>query len=207
MPTFITLGQSTGIDFPTNHEAVLRQYLDFHQITDATILPTNSFADALEQVRAGETDYMMINAVHPEASAVVGKYFHEVFIMDSFIAPSHPLAIFTRKDRQPPQSIAVLHPATTDYADLSRWPDKKLCTSKSLLAIAEDLLHGCVDSGLIYREVGERYPDELQLEQELSSPDDCWLILGRTRVSGGKLIACKDSPGLKAIRSSSNSSQ
>lgn len=141
----------------------------------------------------------MINAIHPEASAVIGKYYNEAFIMDSFIATSHPLAIVTRRDCQPPQSIAVLHPSTTDYADLSRWSEKKLCTSKSLLAIANDLINGVVDSGLIYREVAERHSDILQIDQDLGSPDDCWLILGRKRVSNGNLITWKDSPGALAI--------
>ena len=35
------------------------------------------------------------------------------------------------------------------------------------------------DSGLFYLNYAERYPGQLRVDQEIGSPDDAWLVLGR----------------------------
>ncbi|KIM93477.1 hypothetical protein OIDMADRAFT_61623 [Oidiodendron maius Zn] len=154
MSSFITLGRER-MDFSTNHELALQRYLDFHSVSDAQVVNTKSFHDALERVRCGDVDHLLVNAVHPVADSIIGKHFREVFIIDAFITPSRPICIATRKDRRPAKIIGVLHPSTTTYTDLSRWEKHILCSTGSLLTIYNGLLKGEYDSGLIYKELAK----------------------------------------------------
>jgi hypothetical protein len=195
MLNFGTLGP-TG----TNHELVTRRYLDFHHLVDSKLSLFDSFFEAVTEILDGKLDYVVENAVHPETPAIVGRFYREIFIVDCFISPGKPLAVVTRRDRQPPRSIALLHPSTTSYTDTSRWPEQKHITTGGLPFIAKGLLDGDYDSGLVYREVAEHHPDILKVDEELDSPDDAWLVLGRERTYTSDVLAWRDAPVTKQFQ-------
>ncbi|KAJ0283764.1 hypothetical protein CBS470a_007159 [Colletotrichum nupharicola] len=166
----------------TNHDLVMRRYLDFHGISETSnITYYDSFYDAVAALKNDTLDYVMMNAVHPQASSIVGSDFRNVFIIDTFISPSKPLVVATRKDVADPQSIGILCPSVAKYTDTSKWSDVVQITSGGLVQIAQDLLNGKYDSAIIYQDTALANSDVLQIDEELGSPDDAWLLLGRNR--------------------------
>ncbi len=104
--TFTTLGPPG-----TNHEFVTRKYLGFHGLTATADLQLSASVDeAVERIRAGTADYFVLCSVHPNTPRAVGRHYREMFVVDSFISPSLPLAVLTRADIEHPTSIGVLHP-------------------------------------------------------------------------------------------------
>ena len=186
---FATLGPSG-----TNHEFVARKYIDFHELHEATLRLSDTATAGAEAVRDGVADYFILCAVHPDTPNIVGRFFREVFIVDTFISPSLPLAVLTRADVNKPRSIGVLHPATTEYIDTSKWERVAKITTGSLHTVADGLLKGRYDSGLVYLNYAHRYPAQLRVDQEIGSPDDAWLVLGRKRTFADPILAWKDGP-------------
>ncbi|KAF9879644.1 hypothetical protein CkaCkLH20_03187 [Colletotrichum karsti] len=188
--TFDTLTQGT------NHDLVTRRYLDFHGLTGtSTITFYDSFYDAVAALKNDTLDHVLMNAVHPEAPSIVGSAFRTVFVVDAFISPSKPLVVATRRDAaDPPRSVAVLYPAVANYTDTSRWPDVVRVTSGGLVQIARDLVEGVYDSAIIYRDTALANADVLRIDEELGSPDDAWLLLGRSRTYTNSVLAWPDAP-------------
>jgi hypothetical protein len=179
----------------TNHEFVTRKYLGFHGLAATADLQLSASVDeAVERLRAGMADYFVLCSVHPDTPRAVGRHYREMFVVDSFISPSLPLAVLTRTDIEQPTSIGVLHPSTTDYIDASKWDRVVQITTGTLHTVAEGLLAGRYDSGLIYRNYAERFPDRLRVDQDLGSPDDAWLVLGRERTFAEPVQAWRDAP-------------
>ena len=112
----------------------------------------------------------------------------------NFISPSLPLAVLTRANIERPTSIGVLHPSTTDYIDASKWDRVVHITTGTLHAVAEGLLAGQYDSGLVYRNYADRFPSLLRVDQDLGSPDDAWLVLGRERTFSEPVQAWREAP-------------
>ena len=187
--SFVTLGPSG-----TNHEFVARKYIEFHVLNDATLRLSNTATAGARAVRDGEADYFIICAVHPDTPDIVGSLFREVFIVDTFISPSQSLAVLTRTEVQKPRSIGVLHPATTEYIDTGKWERVTKITTGSLHTVAEGLMQGRYDSGLVYLNYAHRYPDRLRVDQAIGSPDDAWLVLGRKRTFTDPILAWRDGP-------------
>ena len=188
--TFTTLGPPG-----TNHEFVTRKYLGFHGLTATADLQLSASVDeAVDRIRSGTTHYFVLCSVHPDTPRAVGRHYREMFVVDSFISPSLPLAVLTRTDIEQPTSIGVLHPSTTDYIDASKWDRVVQITTGTLHTVAEGLLAGRYDSGLIYRNYAERFPDRLRVDQDLGSPDDAWLVLGRERTFAEPVQAWRDAP-------------
>jgi hypothetical protein len=178
----------------TNHEFVTRKYLDFHRLSNASLLLTETTDEAMEGVRGGSIDYFILCAVHPDTPRIVGRFFREVFIVDTFISPSLPLAVLSRIEVAAPRSIGVLHPSTTAYVDTRKWEKVVKITTGSLHTIAEGLLNGEYDAGLVYLNYSDRYPDRLRIDERIGSPDDAWLVLGRQRTYADPILAWRDSP-------------
>jgi hypothetical protein len=179
----------------TNHEFVTRKYLSFHDLTaTADLLLSASVDEASKRIRTGTADYFVLCAVHPDAPRAVGRHYREVFVVDSFISPSLPLAVLTRAGIEQPTSIGVLHPSTTDYIDASAWDRVVHITTGTLHTVAAGLLAGSYDSGLLYRSYADRYPDRLRIDQDLGSPDDAWLVLGRERTFVEPVQAWRGAP-------------
>lgn len=175
----------------TNHELVARRYLDFHGAGTEGLRLAGSFREAVALLRAGEVDFVLQCAVHPDAPETLGGNFREVFAIDCFISDSRPLAILTRADVVAPRSIGLVMPATESYADLGRWQEKRPYASIPL-AFA-DLLAGRIDSALAYRDYAADHPGLLRVDEEIGSPDDVWIVYGRERAHSGGLLASRES--------------
>jgi ABC-type amino acid transport substrate-binding protein len=190
---FATLGPSG-----TNHELVLQRYMAFHGVTDYAVTLVLSFTEAVAALQAGEVDFILQCAVHPQTPATLGENFRHLFAIDSFIADSQELAVLTRAEVEVPRSIGLLMPANEKYTDLSRWEQK--VSYPSLPLIFDDLLAGKIDSGLVYRSLADRFPGRMRVEEVIGSPDDVWIVYGRQRALHGPLIASADSAFAREVR-------
>ena len=188
MLKFATLGPDGS-----NHQLVTGYYLAFHGLTDARIALVTDFANALDMMVSGDADYTIQVAVHPSTTETVARaYFrHRICVVDTFIAPSHPLAILTRAEVTRPVTLA-LQPATRDYADLSRWAT--LIPETSTASVASGLLEGRYDSGITRLDLAARYPGRFRIDAEIGTIDDPWIVYGKTRVCREPLSAWKESP-------------
>ncbi|MBC7793982.1 MAG: hypothetical protein H7Z43_09750, partial [Clostridia bacterium] len=188
MLVFATLGPSGS-----NHELVTRRYLEFHGLGDARVELVLKFEDALEMMLAGSAQHIVQVAVHPETSETVARYYfrHRIYVIDAFIAPSHPLGVLTRADVTQPKTLA-LQPATRGYIDTSRWPT--LIPEVSIASVAEGLLAGRYDSGLTALHFAESHPGRFRVDCSIGTIDDPWLVYGTQRTSGGNLLAWPNSP-------------
>lgn len=196
MTTFATLGPQGS-----NHELVARNYIAFHGLADASVVLVNDFTKALELLVADRVDHVLQVAVHPSTTEIVARaYFqHKVYVVDTFIAPSHPLAVLTRAEVDVPRTLA-LQPATKGYTDTSRWPT--LVPEASTATVANGLLEGRYDSGIARADLAERYPGRFRIDAMIGTVDDPWLIYGKTRTCAGPILAWKDSPFGRSLRQS-----
>lgn len=188
MVAFATLGPAGS-----NHELVAGRYFEFHGLDRARLVLVDNFDGTLEMMVRGEVDHVLQVAVHPAATATVARarFVHDIHVVDCFISASHPLGVLTRREVARPRTLA-LQPATRDYTDLSAW--ETLILETSTASVAEGLLAGRYDSGLTALHHAERHPDRLRVDLEIGTVDDPWLVYGRCRVSGGRLLAWPDSP-------------
>jgi hypothetical protein len=184
---FITLGPAGS-----NHEYVTLRYLDFHGLSDrATVVLATDFAQGADAVLKGTADFLIQCAVHPSCTATMGRFFEGLFAIDTFISRSQDLAILQRNDAVQPRSLAVMRP-TLDYIDARQWERIKLVGT--VAEVTSGLLSGKHDAGLGYAAAAQSHPDILHVTQFIGTVDDAWIVYGRTRVSGGKLLAWPDSP-------------
>lgn len=183
----------------TNHELVTRRYMKFHGIEDYGIDLVDAFPAAIEKLRNGEIDLILQCAVHPATPATMGAAFHEIFVMDSFIADSQELGVLTRREVEEPKSIGLLMPSTSDYTDISRWEEH--VNMPSLPLVFEKLMAGEIDSGLIYTSYAQKNPDALRVDEVIGSPDDVWIVYGRKRMSTrGGIVADRNGPFAQELR-------
>ncbi len=194
MLTFATLGPDGS-----NHQLVTRRYLDFHGLTDARIVLVTDFGHALEQMIAGAVDHVVQVGVHPSATETVARAFfrHRIHVVDTFIAPSHPLAVLTRAEVEEPVTLA-LQPATKEYVDTSRW--RTLVPETSIATVAAGLLESRYDSGITRLDLAERHPGRFRIDEMIGTIDDPWLVYGKVRTCVGELLAWKDSPLARQFR-------
>lgn len=189
MLTFATLGPEGS-----NHELVARHYLAFHGLEPSSrIVLVSDFMHALDLMVAGDVDHIVQVAVHPSTSDVVARAFfqHRIHVIDTFIAPSHPLAILTRTEVGAPRTLA-LQPATRAYADTSRW--STLVPEISTATVAAGLLEGRYDSGITRADLDQRYPGRFRIDAMIGTLDDAWIVYGKVRTCEGPILAFKDSP-------------
>lgn len=187
-PVFVTLGPSG-----TNHELVTRNYLAFRGIEPARFHLIDEFHEGLKMMADGRADFMVQVAVHPDCADIVATAHFEygIHVVDAFISPSKDLGVLTRKEVETPKSLA-LQPATRNYVDLERW--EEFIHVSSIMRIAEGLLGGKYDSGLTTLELAEQHPDRLRVDVRIGTVDDPWIVFGKRRVTGGKLLAWPTSP-------------
>lgn len=194
MAVFATLGPAGS-----NHELAASTYLRFHGLTATELVLVGNFDNALEMMVAGDIDHIIQAAVHSTTSSLLAKaYFqHGIHAIDTFIAPTHALAILTRSDIETPVTLA-LQPATRDYADLSAWPT--LIEEPTTVAVGEGLLAGRYDSGITMLRLADAHPGRFRVELELGTVDDPWIVYGRDRACQGALLAWRDSPAGRLYR-------
>ncbi|MDT8893538.1 hypothetical protein RSO41_02620 [Halomonas sp. I1] len=177
---FATLGPDDS-----NHAMILRRYLAERGLENASITLVDDFTSAFESLVAKRLDYVLQVTAHPAHADCVGHYMHRAFPVDSFIAASRPLAIIARRDRPRPRSLA-LQPATRHYADLADWPAQR--DMPTIVAVAEAVLTGEVDAGLMAEEMAERHPDTLYRCQSLGAALDTWVLFGHQPLDRGPML-------------------
>lgn len=162
----------------SNHALVLGRYLRAREITEVEIRYYDDFVLAFDDLAAGRLDFILQVSVHPQHAECVARYVNRAFIVDTFVAASKPLGILTRSNVTRPKSIA-LQPATTHYADLSRWETR--IDAVSITAAADALLAGRCDSALTALEYLDRHPGQVRLDGEIGPVEDAWILFGRER--------------------------
>ncbi|MCB1744277.1 MAG: hypothetical protein KDK91_28165, partial [Gammaproteobacteria bacterium] len=139
----------------SNHALVLRRYLAFRGLDTAEVVLYESFAPCFESLARGELDFVLQVSVHPSHAECVARNLNRLFLVDTFIAHSHPLAVLTRSEVEQPRSIG-LQAATRDYLNLDAWPEQIFMSSTT--AVAEALMQGRCDSGITARSLSQRHP-------------------------------------------------
>lgn len=183
---FATLGPAGS-----NHEKATRTYLRFHGLTDAELSYFETYSQALDMLRGGDVDFFTQVCAHPEVAITIEKFHRDVFVVDSFIAPTRPMGVVTRRDVGEPKSLGYMI-ATAGYFDRSRW--STIVTEISNGAVAEGLLAGKYDSGFTTTELVERHPDRFRIDEYIGEVDVCWLVYGRERVRKGEITVWRDAP-------------
>ncbi|MFT5447730.1 MAG: hypothetical protein ACI9DC_002907 [Gammaproteobacteria bacterium] len=181
----------------SNHEFVAEEYLRSVGINDMRIVLFEDFAAAVEQLKHGRVDCLVQCAAHPDVSRTIGVNLTEIFVVDTFIAKSKPLAVLTRIEVKHPASIGF-HPATREYVDLSHWTEH--FEEQSTVRVAEGLLTGRYHSGITALEVGKANPGTLRVDTVIGSAQDAWLVYATRSVYSGKVIAWRDGPGAVLLR-------
>lgn len=190
---FLTLGPAGS-----NHEFVAHRYLDFHGISErATLELVPDFEQGAAAVLSAQADFLIQCAVHPATVATVAKFFHGLYVIDTFISASRDLAIVQRNDVTHPRTLAVMQP-TLDYIDAKRWDRIELV--ETVAAVTRGLVEGTYEAGLAYAAIAQAYPQRLHIVQHVGSVDDAWIVYGRTRVGDGGVTACAASPSAARYR-------
>lgn len=145
-------------------------------MSDSEIWYFDDFLVAFAALEAGQIDFCLQVSVHPQHAECVARYANRVFIVDTFVAAWKPLGILTRAEIPVPKNIA-LQPATRHYADLNAWPVQ--IDEVSTSTVADGLLSGRYDSGLVAMELVERHPGRFRLEVEIGPIQDAWILFGR----------------------------
>ena len=192
---FATLGP-TG----SNHEFVMHRYLAFHGLQDRAVVELIlDFHDAARRLIAGEIDYLMQVAVHPDATTIVATYRHAMFVIDAFVSGSRNMAVVCRNDIAQPAHIA-LQPATLHYIDASRYGT--VIPEVSMGTIAQGLIEGRYEAGLTVADLAEERPDRFRILESVGAVDDPWMVFGRKRVANGATMPCRDSPAARLFAES-----
>ncbi|MBT6276675.1 MAG: hypothetical protein HOI95_21375 [Chromatiales bacterium] len=189
MLIFATLGPPGS-----NHADVAQRYLDFHGLNGARIELFAAFASAFEALLDGSVQYLIQVAVHPSVTDSVARYRGRAHIIDTFISPSQPMAVLTRKDVAATRSLG-LQLATREYVDTSAWDT--LVPEPSTVAVAEGLVSGKYDSGITLRKYADTYADHLRIDQDIGTVVDPWLVYGTQPVCAGGVVAWPNSPAAK----------
>src|SRR5262245_28699827 len=102
-PRFVTLGPSG-----TCHEHATTRFVAFQELTTATITLTNDMGEAVAMLLAGAADFLVRNSEHPEWPNLHGKHYRELFLVATFICPTHHLALLTRRDVAAPKALGLM---------------------------------------------------------------------------------------------------
>jgi hypothetical protein len=178
--TFVTLGPEG-----TCHERAVRRYAEFQAIEDFGFELITDFFDGLEAIRGREDAFLVQCSAHPLVHEITEKYWTEVFVVDTFIYPTKPLVLLSRREVERPRSLGIV-PATKGYVDLSQWEDVVDVASKPI--VAEGLLQGEYDSGLTHMEHFEAHRDELRLDLDIGEIDTTWVVYGTNKRFEGDVI-------------------
>ena len=181
LPTFITLGPAG-----TCHENALRQYLELQGLEDArVVLVDDLLEDGLEQLRRRPNTFLVQCSAHLQVHLVTERYHHEVFVVDTFLCPTKPLALLVRTDVEEPETLGIVS-ATRGYTDLGRWA--RLIDEPSKPIVGRHLLAGHYDAGLTHLHYAQEHPDTLRVEELYGAVDTSWLVYGTQRRLQGTIV-------------------
>jgi hypothetical protein len=189
MPRFSTLGPSGS-----NHEFVLRRYLEAHGVEAEPELFA-SFRTGAQALAEGEGDFMLQCAVHPDAAWVTGAFLRRLHVVDAFISPSQPMALARHRRPASGRGRVGCQPATRSYADLSDWPE--CIEAPTVQAVQEGLLRGDYEAGIVFERFLRDAPDDYVLVHPIGAVCDAWILYGREPVDEGRTVVWKDSPVAK----------
>ncbi len=188
---FATLGPAGS-----NHCLNTHRYIDFHGL-HAEVRYIESFFDALELMRGGEVDFTIQVCAHPDVALTIEHHYREIFLIDSFIGPTRPMGVITRKDVDRPRSLGYMV-ATRGYFDPGQWEVRTEVVSNS--RVEQGLLAGEYDSGFTTTDLARQYPERFRVDKEIGEVDVCWLVYGMQRVRTGPLLAWRDAPAAALLR-------
>ncbi len=192
MKRFVTLGPGT------NHDVVARRYLDFHGVDDSVLTFVPTPEEGVDAVLDGRADYLVLCSVHPDAAGITGRHHRRVFIVDTFLSASKPLAVLTRAEVAHPRRLGLFAP-TRDYVDTSPWPEVMSETEGSIVRVWQGLRDGAYDSALVYEAYADEHPGRFRVDAAVGSPVDAWVVFGRHAIPGDGFSACRDSAVGRAL--------
>ena len=178
--TFVTLGPEG-----TCHERAVRRYAEFQGVGNFEFELITDFFDGLEKIRGRDDAFLVQCSAHPLVHEVTEKHWTEIFVVDTFIYPTKPLVLLSRRDVERPRSLGIV-PATKGYVDLSQWEEVVDVASKPI--VGEGLLRGDYDSGLTHMEHLEQHSDELRLDLDIGEIDTTWVVYGTNKRFQGEVI-------------------
>jgi hypothetical protein len=185
--TLVTLGP-TG----TCHERAAIEYMGFQGVEDFEIELIGDFFDGLERIRGKDNAFLIQCSAHPKVHEVTERYWAEVFVVDTFIYPTKPLAVLSRREAERPRTLGLV-PATAGYIDRADWEEIIDVQSKPI--VAAELLEGRYEAGLTHIEHADLHPDELRVDLEIGEIDTTWVVYGTSKRFKGDVIGIP-SPGL-----------
>jgi len=183
----------------SNHDWVARRYLAYHGLDEARVALYPDFTAAFAALFSGEVLLVLQVAVHPTVTETVARYREQAHLLDTFIAPSQPMAVLTREEVEEPVSLGF-QVATRDYVDTTRW--RTLVPRATTVDVAEGLLAGAFDSGITLARFAAEHPGRFRVEQEIGAIIDPWLVYGRDPVATDTLLAWPDSPAARLLQRS-----
>jgi hypothetical protein len=169
----------------TCHERATRAYMDFQGVDDFEVDFIEDFFDGLERIRGNEGSFLIQCSAHPLVHKVTERHWSEIFVVDTFIYPTKPLAVLSRCEIERPRTLGLV-PATAGYIDERDWEDIVDVVSKPV--VARELLEGRYEAGLTHFEYAERYPDRLRVDLEIGEIDTTWVVYGTRKRFAGELI-------------------
>jgi hypothetical protein len=169
----------------TCHERASRKYMEFQGVEDYEVEFIEDFFDGLELIRDREDTFLIQCSAHPLVHKVTERYWDEVFVVDTFIYPTKPLAVLGCREVGRPRSLGLV-PATAGYIDPDHWEEIVDVASKPI--VARELLEGRYEAGLTHLEYAERYPEKLRVIQEIGEIDTTWVVYGTRKRFQGDLI-------------------
>jgi hypothetical protein len=178
--TLVTLGPGG-----TCHERATRAYMGFQGVEEFAVEFIEDFFDGLELVRGRDDAFLVQCSAHPLVHKVTERYWDEVFVVDTFIYPTKPLAVLSRREVERPRTLGLV-PATAGYIDEGDWEEIVDVVSKPI--VARELLGGRYEAGLTHLEYAERYPEQLRVVEEIGEIDTTWIVYGTRKRYRGELI-------------------
>ncbi|MGO2242842.1 MAG: hypothetical protein ACTH5D_13900 [Halomonas sp.] len=167
-----TLGPSGN-----NHELIAKRYLKMRCSDVGSVVLYTQFEDAFQALMTGQASHVLQCTAHAAHSDCVGRYMHQAYPVDTFIAGSKPLALLAQRAITHPAHVA-LQPATRYYADLSRYP--AIIEAPTIVAVAEGLLDGRFEAGICAEEVLALAPEQLRIVQSLGPALDTWVMFANS---------------------------
>lgn len=172
----------------TCHERAVRCYMQFQGVERYEIAFIGDFMEGLERIRGRRDAFLVQCSAHPKVHEVTEHYWREIFVVDTFIYPTKPLAVLVRRDVERPRSLGLV-PATAGYITRGDWEEIIDVQSKPI--VAEELLAGRYDAGLTHLEHLEKHAGELRLEAEIGEIDTTWLVYGTEKRFSGEIIGIR----------------
>jgi hypothetical protein len=181
---FATLGPSG-----TFHEMANQAYIEFQAVSNAKVELFDDILEALELLHDSKVDFIIQNSAHPKVYELTGKYFREVFVIDSFLCPTRAVAVLTRRDVEHPRSLGLM-PVLRTNVNIERWDTLTYETAKPI--VGQNLLAGKYDSGITTLSFAEENPDILVVDEVIGSIQTAWLVYGRQQNRQQGVIGIKN---------------